>query len=386
MKKKILFIIDDMRIGGGAQRAVSLISKIISDKYEISILTFLNFKDHYSFIGAYYSLKENMGFLNKLLSSAKINALTRFFKIYKIVMKISPDIIISIRDFPNVITILTKIIFNIKIPLLISVRNNPNMAYKKYGLLYFLTNLLYKTNFVDKIITVSKEINFILVKEKKINTSKLKTIYNGIDITRINNLKDKEVKEYIDLFNNQNIVKFINIGRLKEQKGHRYLIEAFSKVNEKITDSKLIILGDGQLKGNLKTLIAQKNLTNDILLLGRKKNVYKYLNKSDIFVFSSIYEGFPNALLEALACGLPVISTNCSTGPLEIIKKNKYGLLVIPKDSNDLAEKMILLATNNEKRLHFSKLAFNRAKIFNIQNVYRNWIDVIEDLIGNRIY
>ena len=106
-------------------------------------------------------------------------------------------------------------------------------------------------------------------------------------------------------------------------------------------------------------------MKNDIILLGLKTNPFKYLAKSDIFILSSITEGLGIVILEALACEIPIISTDC-VGPKEILENGHYGLLVKKRDSKELAKKMINLATNKELLIQYSKQSFKRAEFFNI--------------------
>ena len=384
MKKKILILIPSLEFGGGAERVVSTIATKLTKNYNISILTFFNFKNHYPFRGKYYSLKENVGKLRKILNFLKVYEFIRPISIYKYISSISPDLILSFMEPANFYSILTKIIFRIRIPLIISIRCNPIMQYRKITQRHqnFLIKKLYKLNSVDKIIVMSKDLENILVRDYKLNRSKFKIIYNGIDIDKINDLKLQQILAYKEIFNDESLVRFITLGRLSKGKGLEYLIEAFSKVKDKINNSKLIIIGNGPIKSKLETLIRKFALENDIHLLGLQKNPFKYLKKSDIFILSSEHEGFPNVLLEALACGLPIISTNCETGPKEILGRDQYGLLVNIKDSDDLSKKMLFLAKNPVLLEKYSKKSVQRANSFKIDNVIIDWIKLIESIVS----
>ena len=380
-KKKILIITESLIFGGGAQKFTSLISTGLSEKFNIFILTFDDYHDIYPFKGKYYSLRENLGLFVKVINSLRMNQLIRPIRIFKKIQSISPDIIISITDFTNVFTIITKLLFRIKIPLIISIRNNPILKYKRTNRIFnILIRLLYPLRVVDKVVAVSKRIQVILEKNYRLKKSKLITIYNGVKIEKIRENQIDIIKNYREVFYNSSLIKFVNIGRLIDAKGHKYLIEAFYKTKEEIPNSILIIIGEGPLRYKLKKLIKKKSLENDIILLGFQKNPYKFLAQSDIFVLSSLYEGFPNVLLEALANGLPVISTNCESGPYEILDGNKYGFLTDVMDSEDLAKKMISLAKNKELMAKYSKLSLERIKIFNQEKILKEWIDLIEDL------
>ncbi len=379
MKKKIIIFTYSLRIGGGAERIISSLTQKLSKKYEFYILTIQEFNNIYPIKGKYYSLNEKSMYFTKFLTYFKIYLLIRPIRFHKFIKSISPHLIISFLDLPNIYAIITKLLFSIKIPLIISIRCNPRRMYKKeMRYLNFLIRTLYPLKLVNKIITVSKGVEMILENDYSINKNKLKTIYNSIDIEKIIEMKGDRISKFNKLFHDTNIIKFITIGRLRKVKGHQYLIDAFYEVKKQVPNSKLIILGEGPLRHELEEKIKVMGLHNDVHLLGLKKNPYKYLAKSDIFVFSSKYEGFPNVLLEALACGLPIISTDCETGPREILGNGKYGILVNVMDIKDLKDKMILLAKNKDIKEKYSKLSTERAKYFNIQKDLIKWINLIE--------
>ncbi len=385
MKKKILILINNLKIGGGAERVAASLTNRLSEQYDVFILTFNDFKNLYPFKGQYYSLQENLDPSSKIFNFFKLYNILRLIRIYKFISSISPNIIISFMDYTNIFSIFTKLLFRIKIPLILTTHTNPKMAYKKrMQYLNFLIKTLYPLKIVNKIIIISKELQFILEKEYRIKKNKLKTIYNGIELKKIKEMKKDKILEYKEIFHNESLIKFIAVGRLSKEKGHRYLIEAFSKVKKDIPNSKLIIIGDGPLREELEMLIEKMSLKNDIVFLGVKKNIFKYLTKSNIFVFSSIYEALPTVLLEALACGLPIISTNCETGPKEILDNGRYGFLVNVSDSKDLAEKMIFLGKNREIMKNYSQKSIKRAKFFNIEKMRKQWIDLIEAIINKK--
>jgi glycosyltransferase involved in cell wall biosynthesis len=251
-----------------------------------------------------------------------------------------------------------------------------NMSY-----LNFLIKIFYPIKIVNRIVSNSKGVGDVLRDYYGIEAQKLKIINNGIDIENINNMKKNKISEYKELFYNKDLIKFIIVGRLRVEKGHDYLIKAFSIVKKQLPNSRLIIIGDGPLRNELEQLIEKLALKDDVLLMGLRKNPYKYMANSDIFVFSSKYEGFPNVLLEALACGLPIISTDCETGPREILDNSKYGLLAKVMDINDLAEKMINLANNTPLLEELSKLSIKRAGHFDIKKSLKKWINLIENEI-----
>jgi glycosyltransferase involved in cell wall biosynthesis len=152
----------------------------------------------------------------------------------------------------------------------------------------------------------------------KVEKNKIKYVPNAINIAQIETLKSEELDNDMekDLFKNPVI---LNVGRLSPDKGQWHLIKAYNEMKKQGTKAKLVIIGEGELESELKELICYYGLENDVVMLGYKKNPYKYLAKSSIFAFSSISEGLPMSLLEAMSCGVPVISTDCISGPRDIL-------------------------------------------------------------------
>ncbi len=358
--------------GGGAEKVASDLSLNLSKKYDISILTFFHFPEIYPFKGKYYTIQERHHFRGVFL---------RYFKIHKIIKSISPDIIITFMNKTSFWIIPFMYIYKNDSPLIISLNTNPNFHYRKrlYG--KYLIRFLYPLKKVSTIVPVSKELKNILVNKYRLDGMKIRPIYNGFDIEGIQKLAKENVSDYNEILNNTSLIKFITIGRLSKEKGHKYLINAFSKVIKEIPNSRLFIIGEGPLRAKLMKSIKDKQLENKVILLGTKKNPYKYLSKADIFVLSSLHEGLPTVLIEALVCNLPIVSTDCETGPKEILANGKYGILTNVADSSDLGEKMIYLAKNQEARERFSKKSTERINIFVKSKFFNKWVNLIEELL-----
>lgn len=152
-------------------------------------------------------------------------------------------------------------------------------------------------------------------------------------------------------------------GRLTEQKGFSYLLEAISVV-KKVIPVRLWILGDGELRSPLETQIQQLNLEGCVSLIGFKPNPFQYMAAADLFVLSSIYEGFGNVIVEAMACGTPVVASDCPYGPNEIISDGVDGLLVPPRNPEAIALAIIKVLNNPELAQKLAENGIKRAKDF----------------------
>lgn len=374
MKKKVLIITSSLTFSRGAPKVAAALTMSLSSKYNVSTLTFHHSDKLYPFKGTYFSLNEKSRF------SHLIN---RLIKLYYAIKFISPDIIITFMSRTSFWLIPLKYIFNLNMPLIIDVTTNPNLHYKKriYG--KFLVRYLFPLKKANAIVPVSKELKEIFNKDFKIPNNKIIPIYNSIDVEKIQKKAQEKVDDFEEVFNDKNIMKFITVGRLSGEKGHRYLIEAYSKVIKEIPNSRLFIIGEGPLRRQLEELITVKELKKYVILLGSVKNPYNYISRANIFVLPSLHEGLPYVLLEALACKTPIISTDCKTGPKEILENGEYGLLVNTADSNDLANKMIQLAKDKTAREVFSKRSAQQVKIFDNKKFTDNWVNLIEYYLTN---
>ena len=177
----------------------------------------------------------------------------------------------------------------------------------------------------DLIICPSDGVANDLIKNYNISNNLINVIYNPIDYRKLMTLAEEPVENF--KLNEKQTKVIIGIGSLSKQKDFPTLIKAFYEIS-KIYDCRLIILGDGQERENLERLIITLDLQDLIFMPGFEKNPFKYLNKADVFILSSIYEGLPNVLIQGLLLGVSCISTNCKSGPDEVLNFGKYGQLV----------------------------------------------------------
>lgn len=188
------------------------------------------------------------------------------------------------------------------------------------------------------IITPSQGVADDLIRSFGVPEDHIKVIYTAAINDELFTLAEKKTKH--PWLEDRRFPVVLAVGRLSKQKDYATLLKAFSIVTKKRA-SRLIILGDGEERTRLQDLIVQLNLEDSVDMPGFVQNPFAYMAKSTVFVLSSIYEGLPNVLIQALALGVPVISTNCDSGPREILQDGRLGSLVPVGDAEALARSII---------------------------------------------
>lgn len=367
--KKIAFLINSMA-GGGSERVLSILLKNLSRKDREFFLVVLEDKFN-------YEIPKNIKVI-KLFSNLEGNFRKLFgiflgtIKLRKIIKENQIDVVMSFLERSNYINILTKS-GGSSHRVYINERSNPPEYYSGKNLKsifnLFLIKKLYKK--ADLILSNSLGIKNSLTKDFLINPGKIKVIYNPVDIKAIQAFSQAPLNsKYQEIFKYPLI---INIGRLIKEKGQEYLIKAFKEVKKEIPGAKLLILGEGEFEKELKDLSKKLSLEKDVLFLGWQKNPFKFLTKAKVFVLPSLTEGFPNALVEAMVCKVPAVSTDCPSGPNEIIKNKKSGILVQVADEKALAKAMLKILNNPLLGQRFSQEGEKRIQDFSKEKIIKEY-------------
>ncbi len=273
--------------------------------------------------------------------------ITSLFRLAGYLRKEKPVSLLSAMDHANVIAILAKWIAGVSTLIVVSVHSTLSVEVEKAKswrgkIMPWFINKTYPK--ADAIIAVSTGVAEDLNQETQLPLQAIKVIYNPV-VTPELQQKKQEVLNHPWFKQNQPPV-LLAVGRLSEQKDFTTLINAFAIIRKK-SECRLIILGEGEQRKQLEALVDHLQLNDDVQMPGFVKNPYAYMVKADVFVLSSAWEGLVTVLIEALACGTPVVSTDCPSGSSEILEAGKYGRLVPVGDDQALAEAVI--ATMEEK-------------------------------------
>lgn len=358
----LLFVIPSLTAGGSEKVISELANYFASSNYSVSLIVFSASKDL-----PFYSLspKINLFYLNILNRYNTYNIFYRFTNIIKrvmclrkVIIKLSPNVIISFIDTTNITTLLAT--YRLSIPVIVSERIDPK--YHKIPVLY---------NYL-RLITYKMAKNIVMQTVSSANYFP-DTFRNYIKI--IPNVVAQQVACYKL---NKQVKNIVAVGRLVAQKDHQTLIKSFATLIEIMPDSNIIltIYGSGPEKQHLEQLIVSLNLQNNIYLPGVTKDIISAIKTADLFVFPSLYEGFPNALCEAMAVGLPVIASDCS-GNKDIIQDVVNGRLFPVGNVQALCNIMQELINNAKERERLSVNARKITETFSEEKIYNIWTNLI---------
>jgi glycosyltransferase involved in cell wall biosynthesis len=350
--------------GGGAERVISNMANFWADtEHKVTLITFDNGNN------PYYLLSENVNWvaLDFIGSSNNwieglINNVKRIFTLRNAIVKSAPDSIISFLFSTNILVLMATRFLSTNV--IISERNSPTYHRANRRIWHILRRLIYPC--AEHLVVQTRETGFFFANYNR----SVKAIPNSVIV-----LPEKMKQE--PGFSLPPGKRIVAMGGLIYQKGFDLLLNIVSRLFEKFVDWNLIIMGKGALDEELKNQAIMLGIENKITFTGRVMDPYSVLYRCDIFVLSSRYEGFPNALLEAMVCGLPPVSFDCPSGPGEIIKHGVNGLLVPPGDVKALEESLYVLMQDGGLRSNLGKEAIKVRKRFAIDKIMKQWNKII---------
>jgi glycosyltransferase involved in cell wall biosynthesis len=370
--RSLSLFLPQLSMGGAEKMAINLLNEWESSHLDIELV-----------LGA-----EKGPLLEELSSEISVHSLKFNTERYPIIFcanrlgnyinTTDPDLMLSFMYHANITTLLSRRLSEKNPKVIVSERNHLSSVleslptYKRLAV-KLLQSRLYPS--ADHIIPISEGVAHDLKTHIGVNKAKVSVVYNPVVTDQVIQLSKEDVEEA--WFNPTEDDIVLAAGRLHPQKDFKTLIQAFDKVYSEL-DCKLVILGEGDQRSDLEELIHKLDLEEDVHLPGRVNNPYKYMRQASVFVLSSRWEGFGNVIVESLACGCPVVSTDCPSGPREILDGGEYGELTPMGDPSELADAIIQTIESpvDEDRLrcrsddfHVDTIADEYLKIIN--SVYR---------------
>jgi len=375
-RPKLLIFINTLQTGG-AERVVSLLLNHLKDDFEIHLALYSNYID--------YAVPPEIKILD-LQQPLLQNKLVRFLKLPGISLKIfryckknNINNSVAFLYRPCYINAIMKSFLGYRGHVIMCEGTHQTTMQESHSVIYRMFSkfmVMYSYKRADLILANSYAIQTDLIENFKIKTP-VRVIYNPVDLQDIKTNAAIAPGFVFD----KNVFHFITVGNLRREKNHLLLVQAFFIL--KNLPCKLLIVGAGVMEEELKQKVKDLGLMDKIIFCGFDKNPFKYVSRSDCFVLSSDVEGFPNVLIEALACSLPVISTDCSSGPRELLAPatdlhhrainnyeiGEYGILTPVNDVTALAAAMKKMYEDAVMRKRFAEKALGRAQQFDVDEI-----------------
>lgn len=378
-KKKRLSVLTISMGAGGAERVINRLLPYWKKEYDVNLVLFYDIR--------HYTVPEDVPVT--VLSKANTSALMKpvlffsyFLKYNRFIRESGIDVSLSFLTRPNLINGLVGL-FNRGLKTISSERCYPSATYKshffRYALYKILIPLLY--NRCTLLFSNSVHINKDLKKNFGVKIP-MHVIYNPID-------KDARVLETSEQFFSRKPFNIVNVGSIYQPKNQQLLVDAMGEL--KGEDSICTFIGDGVLRRRLEESVSEKSLSGKVIFQGKVNDVFAHLNSKHCFILTSDTEGFPNVLLEAMVIGLPVISTNCMSGPLELLNDNepvtiadggfylaKYGILINVGDRIGLVNAITFLQQNFTVWEKYSRLGRQKADEFTVERIAGLYSPIID--------
>lgn len=367
MRKKLLIHNGNISIGGQEKMLMEFLNILDSKKYEVLLLIEENNGKRNDYINRIprwvdYKFLTTEEFMNKI---EKYQGSKNFLKklYYSHLLKLKKKTALKeLKKYLN----FSDIIIDYDMGLLrnlhkINLKNKKIIGWSHAGSGELLRKKQKRENVnkYDCIVTINETMKQGYL--KNYNNKEVVKIYNFLDFDLINKKAEEKLEKDYGKY-------IISVGSLTENKNHKFLIDVFKVLKEKYKISeKLLILGDGKEKENLEKQAKELNLSSDVLLLGQKKNPYKYIKNSELYILSSKSEGLPLTLLEAMNLKKMIICTQ-NNGTKEVLKNGSCGKFIDENNINKAAEKINYYLKNKDERKKYEELGCERAKEFSKEN------------------
>ena len=376
-KVKVLFFISSLE-GGGAERVlVDILRHIDRAKFAPTLVLLYPYEN--SPYREYLPADIPVVVVGRQ-SDSFIEKIGQFLSFMQTVFKEDPQVILSKLTHNNLMAILAGKLFNIKV--IVCEHNTLSEVVRDRDGKYILgvpvspmVKILYRS--ADRIVAICEKIKENLIEDFHIPADKISVIRNPLDMARIEELGS--IRPRHPFFDGLTHV-VMAAGRMVPQKGFDILLKAFSQVVSEV-EARMIIMGEGPDMETLKQTAQDLGIAGEVSFTGFQENPYQFMSHADVYVLSSRYEGMPMVVLESMACGLPVIATDCRSGIREMLNDGECGMLVPAEDPERLAGAIVRLIKDRPAREELSVLAKQRVGDFSADKILKQY----EDLISSQL-
>jgi glycosyltransferase involved in cell wall biosynthesis len=368
-ERRVLFLFAHLH-KGGMQRAVSNISQALPDTIQQYVGFFGTEHPPFTYHATLHDFmlpgSLNLGFLAKLN-----NFFQRLQKLRHYVQEQQIDVVVSFGEAANLLNILSCNTAYRVLCIRSAIGGYGNLNF--YGRLYrSLIRWLYP--YADAIVAVSQELQqqISTLIRRKVSVHRIPNLYHTQHIKALS--LEPLPPEWSHLLHARFI---LNVGSLNKLKGQDLLIKAYALLCNSFPDLKLLLIGRGPDKALFQADAEQSGISDRVIFIDFDSNPYRYMRAATIFVLPSLTEGFPNVLVEAMACGSPVVAYDCPTGPREILGASEYGELVELMSVEALAESLRNLLSSPDRLCFLREQSQKRAKAYDAQHVVGQWVNLL---------
>ncbi|MBC7263903.1 MAG: glycosyltransferase [Chloroflexi bacterium] len=372
-RHRILFVIPSLG-GGGAERAcINILRGLDQEWFECALCLFAK-------EGAFLS-EVPPGLRSYDLRGRVQYDLRLIPRLSRIVRHERPSVVLSFLRYANAITVLAAAFSRPRPVIVLNEQNYPSAEMPRFRWLRFRRTAIRRLYAQADVITaISEGVASDLTTTFHVPHSRIAVIPNPVDVNRIRLLAQEPVDH--PWFNGDAPV-IIAVGRLEAQKGYPDLIEAFS-ILQRDVPARLVVLGEGSQREALEELAREKRLEDKVVFWGFQSNPYRFMARADVFALSSLYEGFGNVIVEALALGLPVVATDCQSGPAEILEGGRYGMLVPVGQPDAMAEALRCILLDSALRERLRREGPARAANFDLPVIVERYHHLLSGLLEAR--
>ncbi len=367
IKLKIVLIINTLVCGGAERVLVHLSKAFVESGHDVTVVVF-------TLDNQYFALDSRVKVIN-LRRKSSFDVFSTCLRLRHTIRECQPD---------AVVTFMTNVTYHLLAALFLF-RPYPNIyatfhihhSTSNKGFYRFLNLCIFNRMMsrCAKLICCSRDMANDLCNLYSLERKNVTTIYNPIDLNLCKSLATEQC--YHPFFENQNTPVLLAVGSLCEQKNYSMMLEAIARVCKE-KPVKLIVLGEGYLRPNLEELCDELGLADVVDFIGNVKNPFAYMALANLFVLSSHFEGFPMVLLETMACGLPIVSVDCPSGPRELIENGRTGILVPPGSSTLLSEGLCRALDEPKVMQKYAENAFEYvSKNFLLEHIASEYLKVI---------
>ncbi len=384
-RSKIALFIPSPRIGGGERVMVDLANAFALRGYPVDLLV-LNPEGHFA---------AQIGKNVRIIPLRARRVILSLPKLMQYLRHERPDVLLALNGHTHLLALVARVLTGVQTRIVLRIGNMLSVLYKRYTklndrMIPWLSRLLYPR--ADALIANAKGVARDVVRTCGVSPEKVTVIFNPKNLKRIR-AQSEEPVSHRWLGVNKTLPVVIAAGRLREQKGFEALLEAFTCLQTSVP-SRLIILGPA---GNSTTnrfiaKIAELGITEQVDFAGYVDNPHAYVAKADVFVMPSLWEGLPNALIEALICGTPIVSTDCDSGPREILAPDTdpfmriqkgiewapYGALVPVNGIKEISEAIALLLGDPALREKYRHAERERSVVFDEDTIVDAYLRVLD--------